>query len=76
MVSNWNLGDWKSLQISRRLLSNLADVSNVDFWMVSIVFWFLRFLFALIITLGIGLSAPFTNNITINFMVTVFFSVL
>ena len=36
MVSHWNLRDSKSLQITRTLLSILADLNNAVDWMVSI----------------------------------------
>ena len=35
MVSHWNLSDSKSLQVSRTLLSILADLNNAVVWMVS-----------------------------------------
>ena len=35
MVFNWNLSDSKSPQISRTLLSILADLSNVVVWTIS-----------------------------------------
>ena len=35
MVSHWSLSDSKSPQISRNLLSILADLNNAVVWMVS-----------------------------------------
>ena len=35
MVSNWSLSDSKSPQVSRTLLSVLADLNNAATWMVS-----------------------------------------
>ena len=35
MVSHWNLSDSRSPQVSRTLLSILADLTNVVVWMVS-----------------------------------------
>ena len=34
MVFHWSLNDSKSRQVSRTILSNLADLSSVVFWMV------------------------------------------
>ena len=36
MVFHWNLNDNKSLQVSRTLLSILADFCNTEVWTVSI----------------------------------------
>ena len=35
MVFHWSLSDSKSLQVSRTLLSILADLNNAEVWMVS-----------------------------------------
>ena len=35
MIFHWSLGDSKSLQVSRTLLSILADLNNIVVWMVS-----------------------------------------
>ena len=40
MVSHWNLSGSKSSQVSRTLLSILADLNNAVVWMVSLVLLF------------------------------------
>ena len=53
MVSQWSLSDCKSLQVSRTILSNLADLHNAVFWMVSICHLISKS------------SSPFTNHLRI-----------
>ena len=73
MVSHWSLSDSKSFQVSRTLISILADLNNAVVWMVST-----RPLISkssspstdLLVTV---LRAPITIGITVTFMFHSFF---
>ena len=68
MVSHWSLNDSKSLQVSRTLLSILADLSNAVFWMVSIRPFISKSSSHCNNPLVTVTRAPITNNIIVTFV--------
>ena len=68
--------DSKSPQVSRILLSILADLNNAVVWMVSFHLQISSFYSPLGKHLGIVPRAPITTGITVTFMVHSFFLVL
>ena len=73
MVFHASTSDSKFPQISRTLLSILADLSNAVIWMVSDRPPISNFSSPLTKPLGIVPSAPFTIGITVTFMFHSFF---
>ena len=74
MVFHWSLSDSKSPQVSRTLLSILADLNNTVVWMISDRppnSYSTSFLSKL---LGTVPSVPITTGITITFMFNIFIS--
>ena len=65
MFFDWGLSDYKSPQISRTLLSILADLNSAVVCMVSAPPPISKFSNSLSNNLGIVPSAPITNVITI-----------
>ena len=74
MVLHRSLSDNKSPQVSRTLLSILADLNNAVTWMVSVRPLISKFPSPFTNSLGIVPSAPITINITITFMFHSLFS--
>ena len=75
MVFHWSLIDCKSLQVSRTLLSVLADFNNTVVWMVSAGRPISNSFSSLTKTLGIlPPNAPITVGITVTFIFLSFFS--
>ena len=72
----WRLSDSKSPQVSRTLLSILADLSNAIVWMFSAHSLISSSSRPLTKPLGTDPSAPITIGITITFMFCTFFSSL
>ena len=73
MVSYWSLSDSKSLQISRTLLSILADFNNEVVWMVSIHSPIFKFSILFYKALETAPSVPITISITVTVMLHSFF---
>ena len=76
MISHLSLRDSKSPQVTRTLLSILADFNNVVVWMVSthpLIFKSFSSFINLLMTVS---SAPITIGITVTFMFHSFFSSL
>ena len=67
MVFQWSLSDSNNLQISRTLLSILADL-NAVVWMVSASPLISKSSNLFTISLGIVPSAPITTGITVTFL--------
>ena len=76
MVFHWSLSDSKSPQVSRTLLSILADCSNAVFWMVSILLLIPRFSKLFSNLFGTVPSAPTTIGITFTLIFHSFFNSL
>ena len=74
--SYWGLSDNKSPQVSRTLLSILADLNNTIGWMVSTCPLIFKCSRLFINPLRIVPSAPTTTGITVTFMFHRFFSSL
>ena len=68
MVSHWSLSDSKSPQISRTLLSILADLSNAIVWMVSTCPLISKSFSPCPNPLVTALRAPIIIGITVTFM--------
>ena len=68
MVFHWSLSDSNSPQVSRTLLSILADLNNVVVWMVSTCPLISKSSSPFTKPLGIIPSALITTGITVNFM--------
>ena len=68
MVSHWSLSESKSPQVSRTLVSNLAELNYAVVWMVSICGLFSKSSCPFTSLLGIVPSAPITIGITATFM--------
>ena len=75
-VFHWSLSDSKSPQVSRILLSILANLHNAVVWFVSTCPLIYKSSCPFSYTLGIVLSAPITIGITVIFMFHYFFSSL
>ena len=75
MVFHWSLSDSKSPQVSRTLLSILADLSNAVVWMVSFLSLVSlpQFFFKLLESVP---SAPVTTSITVTYVFHIFFCFL
>ena len=76
MVFYWSLSSSKSPQVSRTLLSILADLNNVIVWMVSIRPLISKSFSPCTTPLLTVLSAPITIGITVTFMFHSFFNSL
>ena len=74
MVSHWSLSDSKSPQVSRTLLSILAELNNVVGWMVSTCPLVSMSSNPFNNPLVTALSPPITIGITVTFMFHSFFS--
>ena len=68
IVSYRSLSDTKSHQVSRTLLSILANLNNAVVWMVTTRLLISNSSIPFINTLATGLSAPFTIGTTVTFM--------
>ena len=76
MVFHWSLSESKFFQVSRTLLSILADLNNLVVWMVSVRPPIFNFSISLVKPLPIVSRAPITIGITVDFMFNSFFSSL
>ena len=76
MVSHWSLSDLKSSQVSRILLSILADLTNVVVWIVSTRSLIFTFSSPCASALAIVPKATITIGIIITFMFHTFFNSL
>ena len=76
MIFHWSLSDIKSPQISRTLLSILADLSNVVVWMASICPLISEFYCPFTDFWRIISRAPTTIGINVTFMFHILFSSL
>ena len=76
MVFNWSLSDSKSPQVSRTLLSILADLDNAVVWMVSTCPLISKSSSPFTNPLVTIPSTPITTGITVTFMFHSFFSSL
>ena len=76
MVFHWSLSDSKSPQVSKALLSILADLSNVVVWIVSTRPLISKSSSPFTNPLLIVLEAPITIGITVSFMFYSFFNSL
>ena len=74
MVSHWNLSNSKSPQVSRTLLSILADHNKAVVWIVSTCAFISKSSSPFTKILGIVPSAPTTIGTTVTVMVHSFFS--
>ena len=68
MVFPWSLSDYKSPQISMKLLSSLADFNNNECWMVSALPLIAKSSSPFTKPLGIVLRILITIVITVTFM--------
>ena len=68
MAFHWSLGESKSAQVSRTLLSIIAELNNAVIWMVSACPSISNSSRPLTKPLGIFPSAPITIGITVTFM--------
>ena len=68
MFFHWSLSESKSLQVSRTLLSILADLNNAVGWMVSTCQLISNFSSLLSNPLWIVLTSPITIGITVTFI--------
>ena len=76
MVSPWRKSDSKSPQVSRTLLSNLAELNNAVVWLVSTIPLTSKFSSPFTIPLVTVSSAQITIGIKVTFMFHSFFSSL
>ena len=76
MIFHWSLSDSKSSQVSRTLLSILADLNNAVVWMVSTYSLISKSSSPCTNTLVNVPSVPITIDITVTFMFHSFFSSL
>ena len=72
MVLHWSLSDSKSPQVSRTLLSILADLNNAVNWMVSTGLPISKSSSSFNNPLGIVLKTPITIVKIVNFMFHIF----
>ena len=72
MISHWSLSDYNPPQVTRTLLSIMADLNNVIVWMVSTCTLISRSSSHLTNLLGIVPSVPTTIGITVTIMVHIF----
>ena len=73
MFFHWSLSDSKSPQVSRTLLSILADLNNVIVWMVSTRPLFSNSPNTFTNRFGIVQSVPITIGISVTFMFPIIF---